>query len=134
MPTSSPMLPLWVVAPIGILTLLVLAGHFLAIRTSVVDARRRRIRAASSGLLMLTVPIFCYGLTGTSPARSREFVLVWLMIAVLLLFVIMLALTDLIHTMQLHRAHLRELRQSIWVSRQPGKPAAGAAEHHEPLA
>ena len=123
------MLPLWLVAPIGFLTLLVLAGHLLSIRTSVADPRRRRIRAASSGLLMLTVPIFCYGLTGTSPARSREFVLVWLMIAVLLLFVIMLALTDLIHTMQLHRAQLKQLRKSIWVVRQ-SKPA----EHHEPRA
>ena len=44
-------------------------------------------------------------------------------------FVIMLALTDLIHTMQVHRAQLKQLRKSVWVARQ-GKPA----EHHEPRA
>lgn len=121
MPTSSPILPVWVVAPIGLLALLVLAGHMLATKASVKDPRRRRIRLASSGLLMLTIPIFCYGLTGTSPARSREFVMVWVVISALLLFVILLALTDLLHTMQLHRAQLRELRRSMAATRAPAK-------------
>ena len=127
MPSSSAILPVWVVAPIGFLTLLVLAGHMLASRSSIADPRRRRIRLASSGLLMLTVPIFCYGMSGTSPARSREFVLVWVVIAALLLFVILLALTDLLHTMQLHRTQIRDLRRSLALKR-----AASPKQGHEP--
>ncbi len=117
MPTSNTILPLWIVAPIGLLTLLVLAGHLLAVRAAQIDQRRKRIRMATSALLMLTVPVFSYGLSGSTPARSREFVLVWLMVAVLLLFVILLALADMMHSLQLHRAQLREVRRSLAMKR-----------------
>ena len=113
MPSSHAFLPVWVVAPIGFLVLLILAAHLIAVRTTVTDPRRRRIRLASSGLLMLLVPILCYGLCGATPARSREFVLVWLLVASLVMFIIMLALADMAHSLQLHRAQLRQLRQSL---------------------
>ncbi len=113
MPTSSTFLPVWVVAPIGLLTLLVLAGHLLAVRASVTDPRRRRIRLASSSLMMLVVPILCYGLCGATTARSREFILVWLLVAVLILIVILLALADMMHSLQLHRAQLRQIRRNL---------------------
>jgi len=113
MPTSSAFLPIWIVAPLGFLTLLVLAGHLISVRATVADPRRKRIRIATSGLLMLTVPILCYGLSGAAPARSREFVLVWLLVAILVMFVILLAMADMLHSLKLHRAQLRELRRSI---------------------
>lgn len=113
MPSSSVFLPVWVVAPIGFVILLVLAGHLLTVKATVADPRRRRIRLATSGLLMLLVPILCYGLSGATPARSREFVLVWLLVASLVMFVILLALADMMHSLQLHRVQLRELRRSI---------------------
>lgn len=126
MPTSNTILPLWIVVPLGLLTLLVLAGHLISIRAAVIDTRRRRIRMATSALLMLTVPVFCYGLSGSTPSRSREFVLVWLMVATLLLFVILLALADMMHSVQLHRAQLRELRQSVATKQQHSHLPKGA--------
>lgn len=120
MPSSSAFLPVWVVAPLGFLTLLVLAGHLISVKNTVADARRRRIRMATSGLLMLVVPILCYGLSGATPARSREFVLVWLLVACLVMFVILLALADMLHSLSLHRAQLRELRRSL------GRPSSSA--------
>lgn len=113
MSSSNPILPIWVVAPVGALTLLVLAGHLLAIWNAPIDPRRRRIRVASSSLLMLMVPLFCYGLSGAAPSRSREFVLVWLLVVVLLLFVILLAMADMLNSLRLHRAHARALRKSL---------------------
>jgi hypothetical protein len=122
MPTSSAFLPVWVVAPIGFLVLLILAGHLLSVKATVTDPRRRRIRLATSGLLMLLVPILCYGLSGATPARSREFVLVWMLIAALVMFVILLALADMMHSLQLHRTHLRELRKAMATGRAPANP------------
>lgn len=113
MPSSSAFLPVWVVAPLGFLVLLFLAGHLISVKHTVTNPRRRRIRMATSGLLMLVVPILCYGLCGASPARSREFVLVWLLVACLVMFVILLAMADMLHSLSLHRAQLRELRRSI---------------------
>lgn len=132
MPSSSAFLPVWVVAPIGFLVLLVLAGHLISVRATVADPRRRRIRLASSGLLMLIVPVLCYGLSGATPARSREFVLVWLLVAALVMFVILLAMADMMHSLQLHRAQLRQLRKAIASGRSPlsqgGAPTAVAAD------
>lgn len=129
MPTSNTILPLWIVAPIGLLTLLVLAGHLLAVRAAKIDERRKRIRIATSALLMLTVPVFAYGLSGSTPARSREFVLVWLMVAVMLLFVILLALADMMHSWQLHRAQLRDLRRSLAMKRPDHQSSPQGADH-----
>lgn len=123
MPTTNTILPLWIVAPLGLFTLFILAGHLLSIKAAAIDPRRRRIRMATSAILMFTVPIFCYGLSGSTPSRSREFVLVWLMVAVLLLFVILLAMADMMHSLQLHRAQLRELRRSMGTRQQPSQGA-----------
>jgi hypothetical protein len=136
MPSSSAFLPVWVVAPLGFLTLLVLAGHLLSVRVTVTDPRRRRIRLATSGLLMLIVPVLCYGLSGATPARSREFVLVWLLIATMVFFVILLALADMLHSLRLHRAQLKELRRSVASGRGPRTPsptmaAADAGADHD---
>jgi hypothetical protein len=122
MPSSSAFLPVWIVAPIGFLVLMILAGHLISVRATVTNPRRRRIRLASSGLLMLIVPILCYGLSGATPAKSREFVLVWMLIAALVMFVILLALADMMHSLQLHREQLRELRKAIASGRAPHSP------------
>ena len=126
---SSTFLPIWIVAPIGLLVLLVLAGHLAAVRATVTDPRRRRIRMATSALLMLTVPILCYGLSGATTARSREFVLVWLLVAVLVMFTILLALADMLHSLQLHRNQLRDLRRAMAMRRAPMNPEPGRPEH-----
>ena len=66
-----------------------------------------------------------------TPARSREFVLVWLMVAVMLLFVILLALADMMHSWQLHRTKLREARRSLAMQRQdPTRPTHPQGADH----
>ncbi len=56
------MLPPWVVLPLAGLTLLVTAAHVLALQTSDLPSRRRRLRTAAGVLMMLVTGLLAYAL------------------------------------------------------------------------
>ena len=110
---NTPLLPAWLTIPVGAVVLLILAGHLLALHAAKMPPRRKRIRLVSNALMMLVAPLLSYALGIVTPAQSRLYVLVWVVIAAMLFMIILLALLDLTHTMRLHREQLKELRQKV---------------------
>jgi hypothetical protein len=103
----------WIVLPTAVLTLLVLGGQFWAMSATIADAQRRRLRQVTTFLMMLATPLMAYGFGIAVPARGREYVIVWMLVAAILFLVILLALLDVLHSLRLHRAQLAAVRRQI---------------------
>ena len=115
---QEPILPAWLVLPLGAVTLLVLAGHLLALNAdSKMDPQRRRIRMTNAVLMMLTVPLVAYGFGVATPAHSRLFIYVWVLSAAMLFLIIMVAAIDILNTWKVQRAQMRELRRQLAAAR-----------------
>lgn len=110
-------MPAWLALSVGAVTLLVIAGHVLAVNLSAMPARRRRIRLTAGILMMLVTPLLAYGLGIATPSRPRMYVLVWVLVAALLFMIILLALLDVMNTLRMHREQLRALRERIALAR-----------------
>lgn len=116
--TANPMLPLWIVAPLAVLSTVVIGGHLAALQRADMPASRRRIRTANGvvllGLtLLLAYAIGCVGMLpsgGGSIGHIREFVLVWMAIIGLVPMVLGLAGLDVVNTIRLQRGMIREIR------------------------
>ena len=118
MPDGGPLIPQWLALTAGAISLLAVAAHLLSlIHDAGIDPRRRRIRMTNAVLIMLTIPFVAYGFGVATPSRGRTYVLVWAVTAGLLLMVILVALIDMLHSWQLHRAQLRDARRQIAISR-----------------
>jgi cytochrome bd-type quinol oxidase subunit 2 len=127
MAETTPLLPAWLVLPMAVLTLLVLGGQFWAISTADMDAQRRRLRQATTFLMMVLTPLAAYGFAIAMPARGREYVIVWVLIAALLFMVILLALLDMLHSMRIHREQMSRVRRQLAQERARDVAAALAA-------
>jgi hypothetical protein len=115
---TTPILPAWLVLPIGVLTLLILAGHFLALNSDrEMDPQRRRIRMTNAILMMVTVPMVSYGFGVATPDHTRAFVYVWVLSAAMLFMIILVAGVDMLHSWRLHREQLREVRRQLAAAR-----------------
>ncbi len=126
MPEPGPLLPQWLAVSAGALALLVIASHLLSLNYAAdIDPRRRRIRMTNAVLMMITVPFISYGFGIATPSRGRAYILVWAVTAGLLLMIILVALIDMLHSWQLHRAHLRQVRNQLALTR--GLEARAAA-------
>jgi hypothetical protein len=127
MPETTPLLPAWLVLPMAVLTLLMLGGQFWAISASGMEVQRKRLRQATTFLMMLLTPMTAYGFAIAVPVRGREYVLVWGMIAALLFIVIMLALLDMLHSMRVYREQLAVVRRQLAETRARDLAAALSA-------
>src|ERR1043165_8998496 len=92
--SAGPLAPLWLVLPLSILALLVIAAHILTLDQAEMPASRKRIRRANGLLMMFTVPLVAYAFGIATPARARVFVMVWMIVAGLVMLVLSLALLD----------------------------------------
>jgi len=115
--TGGPLAPAWVVVPLAVLALLVIAGHVLALDKMEMPASRRRIRKVNGFLMMFTTPLVGYAFAMASPSKARLFVMVWMIVAGLVTLVLLLALLDMINTWRMTLAEKRELRRQIDVAR-----------------
>jgi hypothetical protein len=134
---TSPLLPAWLVLPVAVLTLLVLGGQFWTMSAAAMDGQRKRLRQATTFMLMLLTPVAAYGFGIAAPARGREYVFVWVLIAALLFIIIMLALLDMLHSLRLYRQQMSQVRAQIARERAQGLAAALATtraheRHGEP--
>lgn len=105
----DPLAPAWVILPIAVLTMLVLAGHLLALARLDMPPSRRRIRRVNAALMLCTVPLLAYGFCLASPADQRVFVMVWTLGIAMVVIILWLAMVDMLNTWRLARAERRGL-------------------------
>jgi undecaprenyl pyrophosphate phosphatase UppP len=106
-------MPAWFVLPVATLAMLLLAAHLVALGAVPMDARRRRIRVANNVLMMFLTALLAYGFCVVKTTDVRTFVLVWTVVPALLVMVILLALFDMLNSVQIHRRDRRELRRRL---------------------
>ncbi|MCC6659391.1 MAG: hypothetical protein IT437_00760 [Phycisphaerales bacterium] len=99
--------PFWLAAGVATVSMVVLAAHLLALNRAVMEPRRKRIRLATSLLMMVIVPLLAYGFGVARTAEPRAFVYVWTVIPALLLMVIVLAVLDMLNTLAISRRQRR---------------------------
>jgi peptidoglycan/LPS O-acetylase OafA/YrhL len=128
----SPIAPVWFTAPLGVGGLLVIGSHLIALQHSAMEPRRRRLRTATTILLMLATPLIVYAASVARPTDPRTFVLSWVLVAALMTMVLVLALVDIAHTAAIHRAELRELRRRLAESRAKELAALASGGRDDP--
>ena len=107
-----PLAPLWIVGPIAILTMLLLAGHVHLTARICEPESRRRIRMATGMLGLTIVPIATFSLSIVTPANQRLFAVSWMLIAGLIVIVLLLAFLDMFNTFRIYIDARRELRRT----------------------
>jgi hypothetical protein len=111
---SQPLAPAWLVLPMAVATLLVLAAHVQALHAAAnVPRSRRRIRSINAGLMLVTVPVLAYSFGIATPARSQAFAVAWSASALLLALVVLVALIDVANTWRLHAEQRHRLQAQI---------------------
>ena len=109
----DPIAPAWVVFPIAAVVLIAVAGNIIALREAPkgqIPESRRRIRIATSVVVMCTIPLTAYGFAVASTAKPEVFVIVWTMVVGLLGGILILAGADMLNTVRLHRKDKARLR------------------------
>lgn len=107
-----PLAPLWIVGPIAILTMLLLAGHVHLTARICEPESRRRIRMATGMLGLTIVPIATFSLSIVTPANQRLFAVSWMLIAGLVVIALLLAFLDMFNTLHIYIDARRELRRT----------------------
>lgn len=111
------LLPAWVVLPLALIALVVVAGHWILLGKAQMPRFRKALRSANGVVMMLAIPVLAYGFGVVSPgggeADKRQFVLTWLVASGMMVMVLVLAMVDLSQTWweawQARKALRREL-------------------------
>lgn len=105
-------LPFWLVAPLAAVTMIVVAGHLLALRSARerIPASRYRIRSVNGGMMLALTPLLACAFGVVSPDDQKLFVLIWLTCAGLLGIVVLLALVDGLNNFRLGRRAAEAIR------------------------
>lgn len=114
---TSPILPVWLVLPLAILTAVAVAGHLMAIQSEEVPRSRRRIRTVSGTLILFSIPLIAFAFGIATPNRPQVFMLSWFAVMGLLLIILVLAGVDLADTHRLQRRERERLRNEIAAAR-----------------
>lgn len=115
--SGDPIAPAWLVVPLAILTLLVVAGHALMLWNSDMPATRRRIRLANAFIMMFGTPITAYAFALASPQRKGLFEFVWVLTTGIVLLVLLLAMLDLLNTARLAAGERAQMRRTVRLAR-----------------
>ncbi|MFI4881371.1 MAG: hypothetical protein ACIAQU_02175, partial [Phycisphaerales bacterium JB064] len=97
------LVPIWVSAPMAMLTLVAVAAHLIAMRGAPMPESRRRIRTANGWLILITVPVLAIAFSVVSPQQPRRFALVWAVAILLLGLVVLMAVLDMGNNLRLAR-------------------------------
>lgn len=124
--STSPLLPSWVVLPVAVVMLLVVAVHLLVVSHAPMPASRRRIRLANGWIMLFLVPLGAAAFGVVTPSDPRSFVFVWTLVIFMLLMLIVLATIDIVNTGILYRRERRSLRDSF------GQPPAHGHDQSGP--
>ena len=107
------LVPIWVSAPMAMLTLVAVAAHLIAMRGAPMPESRRRIRTANGWLILITVPVLAIAFSVVSPQQPRRFALVWAVAILLLALVVLMAFLDMGNNLRLARHNRQQLRRSM---------------------
>ncbi|MBO6513664.1 MAG: hypothetical protein JJ974_06855 [Phycisphaerales bacterium] len=125
----GPVAPSWIVLPLAMIALLIVAAHLLVLREHAIGKMpesRRQIRMITGWVMMFTIPLIAYGFGIVSPANQQEFVLAWTCIVGLLCGIILLACVDAFNSVRLARKQTKalraEFREILFRRNQSGAP------------
>jgi len=107
------LVPIWVSAPLAMITLVAVAAHLTAMRSAKIPESRKRIRTANGWLMLVTAPVLAIAFSVVSPAMPRRFALVWAIAILLLGLVLVMAFVDIGNNLRLARQHHRRLHRSM---------------------
>lgn len=105
-------LPFWLVFPIALLTMVVVAGHLMALRSgrAHIPASRYRIRSVNGGMMITLVPMLAIAFSVVSPDAQRLFALMWMACIGMIGIVLLLAVIDACNNLRLARRDAMALR------------------------
>lgn len=122
---STTILPGWVVLPVSVVVMLVVASHVLTTHASDLPLRRRRLRTVNGLLMMFVTALMAYALgvaaviddPTSRPQETRQFVIVWLAIVALVSVVVAIACVDalatVVHGWGVRKMLRREMRDGL---------------------
>lgn len=111
---ASPILPPWLVLPLGLFTLVVVAAHLhLMHGDTTMPPSRKRIRTANGVVMLFATPLIAFAFGILSPADVRTFTITWAAIIGLLFVILLLAGLDALNTLRLHASDRSDLHETI---------------------
>lgn len=133
-------LPLWVLAPPAAVMMLVLAAYIQALREADVPESRRRIRTASSLVMMVLQPLLVYLFAIGGAHQPRPFVFTAALVLGLVALLVVLAIMDAINNTKIaaaqrakYRSEFQKMRADIDRLRQEAREAKEAGAEPPPL-
>lgn len=105
--------PIWVSAPLAMITLVTVAAHLLAMRGANMPESRRRIRTANGWLILVTVTVLVIAFSVVSRSQPRQFVLIWVVAMALVCFTILMAVVDMVNNLRLARIQRQRLSRTM---------------------
>jgi len=129
----APIAPSWLVLPLAMIALLVIAAHITVLREHAQGPRedgqhkmpesRRQIRMVTGWIMMFTVPLLAYAFGIVSPANTESFLASWTAAVALLGLIILMATIDALNNIRLARKQTRQLRSQLRQIFNPTEPA-----------
>lgn len=110
---AQPLAPGWLIVPVALIALVVVAGHWWALARADMPPLRKRLRSANGLLMMLVIPMLAFGFGVATPAQGRVFVLAWLLTTGMLLLVLLVACVDLLLVWNEARVERRRIRAEL---------------------
>jgi len=99
-----PLAPLGPTMMVSGLLVVILALYAMWAQSVPMQASRRRLRVATSMVMMLLLGALSFALTSVTPASPRTFLLAWSVVLLLVGLVLMLAVMDGFNTFRLYNA------------------------------
>lgn len=107
------LVPIWVSAPLAMITLVTVAAHLLAMRGADMPESRRRIRTANGWLILIAAPVLVVAFSVVSRSQPRQFVLIWVIAMALVCFTILMAFVDMINNLRIARNQRQRLSRTM---------------------
>ncbi len=124
---------------VGGALVILLALYALWAQRAPMEASRRRLRIATSLVMMVLLGVLSVALTSVTPASPRMFLLAWSAVVLLVGLVLMLAVMDGFNTMRLYNAERATIARQVAMQmakdakeRQAASSSRGTDEGRQP--
>ncbi len=124
---SGPLAPLGPTMVVGGALIILLALYALWVQRASMEASRRRLRIATSLVMIVLLGVLSVALTSVTPASPRMFLLAWSAVVLLVGLVLMLAVMDGFNTVRLYNAERAMIARQIALQMAKDARERGAA-------